>query len=83
MEKLSLYAYIQQRIAGRRTDSIVQDLIDDMKQDKELAGKTGAEIVSHIRWRACSGALEALNRFLKSYRHHCKVHEYEPEKLED
>lgn len=81
MEKLTLYAYIQQRIAGRRTDSIVQDLIDDMRRDKELAGMIGSEIVHHIRWRACEGARLALSRFLQSYKHHCKAHNYEPERL--
>lgn len=63
---MTFYAYIQKRIEGRRMDSIVQDLIDDMKRDKELQGKTGAEIVSNIRWKACSGANEALNRFISS-----------------
>lgn len=81
MEKLTLYAYIQQRIAGRRTDSIVQDLIDDMRRDKELAGMTGTEIVHHIRWHACEGARLALSRFLQSYKYHCKAHNYEPESL--
>lgn len=81
MGKMTFYAYIQKRIEGRRTDSIVQDLIDDMKRDKELQGKTGAEIVSHIRWKACSGAKEALNRFISSYRHYCNEHGYETEQV--
>lgn len=80
MDKMTLYAYIQMRIAGRRTDSIVQDLIDDMRQDKALAGMTGAEIVSHIRWHGCMGAREALNRFLNSYKTYCKCHNLECEK---
>ena len=36
MEKMTFYAYIQKRIEGRRTNSIVQYLIDDMKCDQEL-----------------------------------------------
>ncbi len=81
MEKLTFYSYIQMRIAGRRTKSIVQDLIDDMKTDKELEGKTGAEIVGHIKPLACFGARDALRRFSSQYKQYCKAHGYESEIL--
>jgi len=81
MEVLKLFDYIQKRVNGKRNDSIVQDLVDDMARDKELKGKTGAEIVSHIRWKACTGAREALGKFLQSYKQYCKAHNYLPEQV--
>ena len=78
---MTLYAYIQKRIAGRRTCGIVQDLIDDMERDKDLKGKTGVEIVFHISVRACFEAREALKRFISSYRQYCKAHGYQAERL--
>ena len=81
METLKLYDYIQIRVNGKRRDSIVQDLVDDMRRDKELAGKTGQEIVDRIRLRACSGAWEALGRFLNSYKTYCKTHNFQPESV--
>lgn len=74
MEKMTLYAYIQKRTEGRRTDSIVQDLIDDMKRDERLAGMNAQEIVNHIRWEACTGAREALTMFVAQYKRYCKAH---------
>lgn len=81
MQELSLYNYIQIRVNGKRRYGIVQDLVDDMKEDKELNGKTGQEIVSHICWRACLGAREALGRLLSSYKAYCKSHDYQPENV--
>ena len=76
MDKLTLYEYIVLRINGKRRYNIVQDLIDDMKRDKELEGKAWYEIVWHIKSRACVGCLEALGLFLKSYKRYCKDHGY-------
>lgn len=80
MEKFSFYDYIQLRANGRRTKTIVQDLVDDMKQDEELAEKeNGQQIVDHIKWLACAGAYEALKRFISAYKKYCKDHELEAE----
>lgn len=79
MKKMTLYAYIQKRINGRRRDSIVQDLIDDMKRDKELEGKTAQEIVNHIRWRVCSGAWDATKQFVQQYKQYCRKNGLEAE----
>lgn len=67
-----MYAYIHKRIEGRRTHSIVQDLIDDMRCDKNLAGKTAQEIVNHIRLLACDGAWDATKKFVQQYKRYCK-----------
>ena len=74
-----MYAYIQKRIAGRRTESIVQDLVDDMKCDKNLNGKTAQEIVNHIRLVACYGAWEATKQFVQQYKQYCKKHNVKAE----
>lgn len=79
MKKLTLYQYFLLR-AEKRTDSIVQDLVDDMTRDKELIGMSGAQIVSHICWNGCSGAVEALRQFLCAYRAYCKRNGFEYEK---
>jgi arginine utilization protein RocB len=79
METMTMYAYIKKRIAGRRTESIVQDLVDDMARDNELEGKTAQEIVNHIRLRACDGAWEATKQFVKQYKQYCKQHNMEAE----
>ena len=79
METMTMYAYIQKRIAGRRTSSIVQDLLDDMKRDTELPDKTAQEIVNHIRLRACYGAWEATKQFVQQYKQYCKKHNMEAE----
>ena len=82
MEKLTFYDYIQMRVKGRRTHGIVQDLVDDMKYDEELARKeNGQEIVDHIKWMACAGAYEALKHFISAYKKYCKVHELEAERV--
>ena len=81
METLKLYDYIHIRVNGKRRHSIVQDLVDDMREDKELVGKTGQEIVSHICRLACSGAREALSRFLQSYKNYCAAHNFKHESL--
>jgi len=81
METLKLYDYIQIRVNGNRRDGIVQDLVDDMRQDKELVGKTGQEIVNHICRLACVGAREALSRFLHSYKHYCVAHNFKHESV--
>ena len=81
MKELTLYDYIQIRINGKRTDSIVQDLIDDMKRDEVLKDCAGWEIVRHIQRHACVGCLEALSRFLSSYRQYCKRHGYQCEEV--
>jgi hypothetical protein len=58
----------------------MQDLVDDMGQDEELAEKeNGQQIVDHIKWLACAGAYEALKRFISAYKKYCKDHELEAE----
>ena len=79
MKEMTLYNYIQMRIKGKHTLSIVQDLIDDMKSDKELEGLNAQEIVEHIRIRACEGAWEALKRFIQQYKQYCKRNNIEHE----
>ena len=74
-----MYAYIQRRIAGRRTESIVQDLLDDMKSDTELPDKSAQEIVNRIRLLACDGAWEATKQFVQQYKRYCKKHNIEAE----
>lgn len=81
METLTLYAYIERRIKGKRTDSVVQDLIDDMALDREIPGMTGSQIVTHIVWSGCSEAVDALVTFVKSYKQYCRAHGYKPEAL--
>ncbi|MBR3856415.1 MAG: hypothetical protein IKM68_00345 [Bacteroidaceae bacterium] len=80
MEKLTFFEYIQLRVNGRRTHGPMQDLVDDMGQDEELAEKeNGQQIVDHIKWRACAGAYEALKRFISAYKKYCKDHALEAE----
>lgn len=79
MEKMTLYTYIEKRISGPRRHSIVQDLIDDMKRDKALEGKTAQEIVNHIGRHACAGAWDALKQFVQQYKRYCKAHGLEAE----
>lgn len=80
MEKLTFYDYIQMRVKGRRTHGPMQDLVDDMGQDEELAEKeNGQQIVDHIKWMACAGAYEALKRFISAYKKYCKDHSLEAE----
>ena len=74
-----MYAYIQKRIAGRRTESIVQNLLNDMKSDTELPDKSAQEIVDRIRLLACYGAWEATKRFVQQYKQYCKKHNMEAE----
>ena len=74
-----MYAYILKRIEGRRTESIVQDLVDDMKCDKDLNGKTAQEIVNHIRLVACYGAWEATKQFVQQYKQYCKKNNMQAE----
>jgi hypothetical protein len=81
METMTMYAYIMKRIEGRRTESIVQDLVDDMARDNELEGKTAQEIVNHIRLRACDGAWEATKQFVQQYKQYCKKHHMEAESV--
>lgn len=80
-ETYTLYAYIERRINGKRTDHIVQDLIDDMARDRELPGMTGAQIVTHIVLNGCMEAVEVLETLLKSYKQYCRNHGYKPEEL--
>ena len=79
-----MYGYFLIR-SKKRTHTIVQDLIDDMKRDKELIGLSGAAIVSHIRWNCCDGAIEALRKFLRAYRAYCgrNGYAYETEAFEE
>lgn len=79
METMTMYAYIQRRIEGRKTQSIVQDLVDDMKSDTELPGKTAQEIVDRIRLLACDGAWEATKQFVQQYKQYCKKHNMKAE----
>ena len=80
MGKLTFFEYIQMRVKGRRTHGPMQDLVDDMGQDEELAEKeNGQQIVNHIKWLACAGAYEALKRFISAYKKYCKDHMLEAE----
>lgn len=81
METITLYDYIQKRIKGVRRDNIVQDLLDDMEEDKELKGKTAQEIVNRIHWKGCDGAIEALGLLVKSYKQYCKAHNLQREQV--
>ena len=75
------YDYILYRIAGRRTHTIVQDLIDDMRRDVWPDDITGPEIVSRIRSKGCSGARAALAILINGYRNYCRTHGYVTEAL--
>ena len=74
MDKFTFYEYIQKRMDGWMRDGIVTDLLVDISHDKEInEGMTGQDIVNHIRRSgACSGAREALNILVKSYRLYCR-----------
>ena len=78
-EIFRFYDYIEKRIDTplRNYNPIVQDLVEDMKDDieykKGITGDmTAQEIANHIMWRACQGCLEALEKLIKQYKHYCR-----------
>ena len=75
-----MYDYIKMRI-GMSRRSIVQDLVNDMRRDEALEGMDAQEIVEHIRHMACTGAWQALRRFVSQYKRYCKLHGLKSEEV--
>lgn len=80
MKKLTLYQYFKLRAKESSDVGTVQDLIDDMKRDKELKGKSGAEIVNRICFLGDVWAQDALREFVQAYKTFCEISGYEYEK---
>ena len=81
MTHLDFIDYIKLRLKGRRTCSIVGDLLDDMEHDTEKLEELHdlSAISSYIESRACTGAWEAYKRFRSQYFKYCREHGLEPD----
>ena len=78
----TLYEYFEKRLKGPRYNTIVQDLIDDMKTDKRFKpGMRGSEITFIIDFYGCDGAKEALKEFIKCYKRYCTINGYDQERF--
>lgn len=78
MENLFFIDYIKLRLKGRRLNSPMGDLLDDMGSDlrklEEL--QTLDAITSHIAFQACPGCWEVFKRFRSQYRRYCRANDY-------
>ena len=78
MENLLFIDYIKLRLKGRRTDTPMGDLLNDMESDmsklEELQNLTA--ITSYISFHACPECWEVFKRFRSQYRKYCRDNNY-------